>query len=317
MTNKIGKYIFFVSLLFAVSVGINNKTALSEESSRYPKLEGNTDIYEFLAVLPDGWRYKINTSNFRVTMFTEETPKFTLIINDPSIICEEEIKYKQYVTVSPHIDLYFYDKWDMSKWAAFDKQITKLHSSAESVSALAPFIETDKYSVFSYGREGCPGKPVQEIEDYLKGYFKKYNDFGVTAIVRAVKEDEIKTAVFLYQFEQNPSGLPQDIKVCFLSLGAPVLENEPTDYFLKRFQKQPFAVKKVSQCKVNVGVEDKETGLKGKICQVRNIKWINEAEVEVNGGIYFGLLAAGGYIYHVVWENDQWVVKEAKPAWFS
>ncbi len=76
-------------------------------------------------------------------------------------------------------------------------------------------------------------------------------------------------------------------------------------------------MKKVFQCKVNVGVEDKETSLKGKICQVTNIKWINDAEVEVSGGIYFDLLAAIGYIYRVVWENNEWVVKEAKPAWFS
>jgi len=339
VTNKIGKYIFFVLLLFLLSVGINNKAALSEESSKYPKI-GNTDIDKFAAVLPAGWRYKINTSNLDVTMFTEETPKFTLIIDDPSITCVKEIRYKQCATVSPHTALYFYDKWNMSKRAAFDNQVTKLHNLPKSVSAPALFIETDKYTVFTYGGVSCPGKPIQEIENYLKGYFKKYDDLGVNAIVRAIQEDEIKKAVFLYQYEQNPSGLPQDIKVCFLSVGDPVLEKDPTDNFLKRFQGQPIAVKKVSQCKLNGGIEDKETGLKGKICQAKlqsnfaqtrqstnggsragiisyAIKWINDAQVEVSGGIYFGFMAAGGYIYHVVWKNNEWLVQEAKPAWFS
>lgn len=317
MKNKTGKHIFFVFLLFVLSLGSNNKAALSQEISKYPRLQGDKDIYKFEAVLPDGWRYKINTSNVHGPVFTEEPPKFILTIEDPYITCEKEIRFNQYTTGSPQITLFFHDKWDMPQWAAFDKKVTKLHNSAEAVSAPALFIETDKYTVFTYGGQGCPGKATQEIEDYLKGYFKKYNDPGVNAVVRAIQEDEIKTAVFLYQFEQNPSGLPQNIDVRFLSVGDPVLEKDPTDYFLKRFQGEPFSVKKVSQCKLNAGVEDRETGLKGKICQVTSIKWVNDSEVEVTGGIYFDLMAAGGYIYHVVRENDQWIVKEAKLAWFS
>ncbi|GEM_PF-4425061 len=317
MANKTGKYIYIILLLFVLSVGINNKAALSEESSGYFRQESNSDMYKLEPVLPQGWRYKIYTSDLHFTRFTEDIPEFTLIIDNPYITCKEEIKYKQYANVSFGLTLYFHNKWNMSKWADFDKQLIKLHSSAEAVSAPALFIETDKYTVFTSGGLSCPGKPIQELEDYLKSYFKKYNDSGVNAIVRAIQEDAIKTAVLRYQYEQNPFGLPQDIEVCFVSVGDPVLESDPTDDFLKRFQGLNLAVKKVSQCKFNASVEDAETGLKGKICQVKNIIWINDAEVEVSGGIYFGLLAAGGYIYHVVWENNEWIVKEAQSTWFS
>ena len=58
------------------------------------------------------------------------------------------------------------------------------------------------------------------------------------------EQNEIREAVFRYQFEHNASGQQQTAKVYFLSFGK---DQEPSDEFIARFKDHKPPVKKRSQ----------------------------------------------------------------------
>jgi len=100
-----------------------------------------------------------------------------------------------------------------------------------------------------------------------------------SANVRSGDEDDIREAVFRFQFDHNASGLQQNAKVYFLSLGKG--DKDPSDEFMERFRGQKPPVKKVSQGTVSVtGVKDKETREQGLIFRVTSIKWISHTEID-------------------------------------
>lgn len=136
---------------------------------------------------------------------------------------------------------------------------------------------------------------------------------------KSTKEDDIRETVFRYQFEHNASGLQQNAKVYFLSLGSLGETKDPSDEFMKRFRGHKPAVKKVSQSTVSVfeGVKDEDTGEQGLIFRVTRIEWKNDVEVEVQGGYYESGLSASGNIYRVRREGGKWVVKEDRMLWIS
>ncbi len=135
------------------------------------------------------------------------------------------------------------------------------------------------------------------------------------------EEDDIREAVFRYQFEHNASAQPQDAAAYFLSLDPHesgfLFNEDPTDDVMRRFEGHKPPCKKVSECSSHrfEGVRDRETGEEGLIFTVGNIRWINEDEVEVSGGYYAGSLSASGNIYSVVREGDRWIVKKDKRLW--
>ncbi len=141
-----------------------------------------------------------------------------------------------------------------------------------------------------------------------------------TTLPRSAQEDDIREAVFRYQFEHNASGTQQTAQFYCLSLGEYSKDIDPDDGLMQRFQGHKPAVKKVSQCicSPEVGVKDKEIGQSGGLVfRVTSIRWISNTEVEVEGGYYEGGLSASGNVYQVVRKGNQWVVTDDKMRWIS
>ncbi|RMG51792.1 MAG: hypothetical protein D6723_10040 [Acidobacteria bacterium] len=136
---------------------------------------------------------------------------------------------------------------------------------------------------------------------------------------RSDAEDDIREAVFRYQFQHNHSGLQQQADAYCLSFGRPGAYQDPPDAFLKRFRDHVPPVRRASQCEISPphGVIDKATGGKGLIFWIATIRWVNDEEVEVEGGYYEAGTSASGNLYRVVREHGRWVVKQDKLLWIS
>jgi hypothetical protein len=133
--------------------------------------------------------------------------------------------------------------------------------------------------------------------------------------LRARVEDDIREAVFGYQFEHNASGAQQTADVYCLSIDG----KDPTDAFMERFEDNWPRVKKVSRCTADTkaGVEDNGPGERGLIFGVGEVRWVSDTEAEVEGGYYEGALSASGNTYHVVKEDCHWVVTRDVMRWIS
>ena len=134
----------------------------------------------------------------------------------------------------------------------------------------------------------------------------------LNAVQRSSQADDIREAVFRYQFVSNACGCEKE--VYFLSLGrSKFTDKDPGDEFLERFQGHKPAVKKVSKSTTHVteGVRDKETGESGLIFRVIEITWISDLEAEVEGGYYLNGLNSSGNWYRIALEGGEWVIKEA------
>ena len=129
--------------------------------------------------------------------------------------------------------------------------------------------------------------------------------------------DDIREAVFRWQFEHNASALQKNAKVYFLRIDKN--KSDPSDAFMKRFAEHNPPVRKVSACSSDPdkGVQDKKTGEKGLIFNVIEIRWISDAEVEAAGGYYEAGLSASGNIYTLKKENGKWKVTSDKMRWIS
>lgn len=127
--------------------------------------------------------------------------------------------------------------------------------------------------------------------------------------------DDIREAVFRYQFVHNNRGL-RGVDVFFLALGQ---NTDPSQEFLKRFAGHTPPVKPVSACRIDPlrGVFDKDTGKGGLVFRVEGIAWVNDKKVEVEGGYYRNGLAASGNVYTVESKSGKWVVVGDKMLWIS
>ncbi len=141
-----------------------------------------------------------------------------------------------------------------------------------------------------------------------------------TSLPRSAQEDDIREAVFRYQFEHNASGAQQTAKFYCLSLGEYSTDIDPDDGLMQRFQGHKPAVKKVSQCAYGfeVGVKETETGQSGGLVfRVTSIRWISDTEVEAEGGYYEGNMSSSGNVYQVVRKEGRWIVTEDQMRWIS
>jgi len=130
----------------------------------------------------------------------------------------------------------------------------------------------------------------------------------------AAQQDDIREAVFRYQFEHNASGQQQNAKVYFLSFGK---DKEPGDAFIARFKDHKPPVKKRSQSKGQFEVIDKETGERGLIFTVGAIKVVDAAKIQVEGGYYEAGLSSSGNVYTVERKDGKWVVTKDQMLWIS
>lgn len=134
---------------------------------------------------------------------------------------------------------------------------------------------------------------------------------------QAKEEDDIREATFRYQFQHNASGMKQNAKVYFLSLGEEK-RTDPSDEFMKRFADHKPSVKKVSSSTGGPqGIKDKDTGEPGLIFRVQKIKWVDDTTAEVEGGYYEAGLSASGNTYYLKKEKDKWVVKRDVMHWIA
>ena len=129
--------------------------------------------------------------------------------------------------------------------------------------------------------------------------------------------DDIREAVFRYQFDHNASGQQKTAKVYFIGVGEKA--TDPSDDLIKRFAEHKPPVRKASTSHYvqGKGILDKKTGEQGLAFSVRSIKWISDNEVEVYGGYYEAELSSSGNTYTVKKESGKWRVTKDKMDWIS
>ncbi|HEX8139676.1 MAG TPA: hypothetical protein VF544_19100 [Pyrinomonadaceae bacterium] len=128
--------------------------------------------------------------------------------------------------------------------------------------------------------------------------------------------DDIREAVFRYQFEHNASAQQRKAKVYFLSLGK---GKAPSDLFMLRFKDHKPPVKAaplLASMKIN-GARGRGTVVNGLIFYVTEIEPVDEDEVEVTGGYYEADLSSSGNRYRVKRKGSRWVVIEDRLLYIS
>ena len=131
------------------------------------------------------------------------------------------------------------------------------------------------------------------------------------------EEDKIREAVFRYQFEFNASGLGKAAKAYFLSVEG---GSEPSAELLKQFDGYRPPVKPVSASVLEAGtaqVLDRESGLPGLIFTIREIRWLGDDEVEVEGGYEEASESGSGNIYRLEKGGEHWEVVGAEMLWIK
>ena len=128
--------------------------------------------------------------------------------------------------------------------------------------------------------------------------------------------EDIREAVFRYQFQHNASGQQQAAKVYCLSIGA---HQDPSNELMKRFANNNPPVRKVSVCDSSrlKGVIDKQTPQGVLIFRVESISFRSVTEATVTGGYYEGPDSSSGNTYTVRKVNGAWKVVEDKMNWIS
>lgn len=133
---------------------------------------------------------------------------------------------------------------------------------------------------------------------------------------RLSQEEDIREAVFRYQFDHNASALQKSAAAYCLSLGQK--DTDPPDEFMKRFSGFKPTVVKASMCRPLYGFGASKHILKSRLFfRVSSITWISATEVKVDGGYYEGNLSASGNTYTVKMENGKWAVSNDEMHWIS
>jgi hypothetical protein len=106
-------------------------------------------------------------------------------------------------------------------------------------------------------------------------------------------------------------------RVYFVSVNG----KDPTDDFLKRLQDIPRNIKKASEGKQTKRfpgwVVDKKTKQPGIVFSANEIRWINDNEVEVEGGYHCGGLCASGDVFTVGCDGGKWKMLSVRMKWIS
>jgi hypothetical protein len=129
---------------------------------------------------------------------------------------------------------------------------------------------------------------------------------------RASQEDDIREAVFRWQFNHNASGQQWTASAYFLEVNQG--DGEPSDEFMRRFADHKPPARKKSACRTSFreGVVDKKTGGKGLIFSVTSMIWISDTEVVVAGGYYEANLSASWNTYTLKKDKGKWKVTNDK-----
>lgn len=129
--------------------------------------------------------------------------------------------------------------------------------------------------------------------------------------------DQIREAVFRYQFEFNASGLGQGAAVYFLSAEG---RSDPSSELLQRFDGQSPPVKPVSRSTREQGtaqVVDAETGAPSLIFTITEIRRLGENAAEVDGGYDEASESGSGNTYRLTRQDGSWRVIERQRGWIK
>jgi hypothetical protein len=132
-------------------------------------------------------------------------------------------------------------------------------------------------------------------------------------------KDDIREAVFRYQFEHNGLELQGEQWVYFLAYKDDGWKS-PSPEFMKRFAGLKPPVKPVSDADIEPGsgtVRDKVMLYKGIIFYIGTMEWVDENMAKVEGGYYMGNEGSRGNSYYVERQGDSWVVTKEAMHWIS
>lgn len=122
-----------------------------------------------------------------------------------------------------------------------------------------------------------------------------------SASTASTAEDDIREAVFRYQFEHNASGLQKSAERYCLSVEG---DRMPSAGFLRRFSGHTPPVTSSDRC-------DRTTG-RDLFFRIQDIQRQSENEAWVRGGYWEGNLSSSVELYIVSREGGTWVVKESR-----
>jgi hypothetical protein len=121
--------------------------------------------------------------------------------------------------------------------------------------------------------------------------------------------------IFRYQYEYYASGQQQTAKVYFLSVRTVDdstgywINGDPSEALLAHFSENVSLVPQFSSCTLSTaGVFDKETGERGLLFDISEIRWISDAKAEADGGYFEAGLSASGNTYYLEYIDGQWTV---------
>lgn len=127
-------------------------------------------------------------------------------------------------------------------------------------------------------------------------------------------ELDVYEVVLRYQFENNVSAQQEWAHAYYISF----YRGDPSDEFIDRFSGQTPVVLKRSECKMNSeGVINRQTKEPGLIFYLGEIRWVSEAEVEVDGGYYENDRSASGNTYFLHKKDGKWKCYSHGTRWIS
>jgi hypothetical protein len=155
--------------------------------------------------------------------------------------------------------------------------------------------------------------------------------------------DDVREAVFRYQFEHNGSSLQQRAAAYYLEIETSDRKRtDASDDFMKRFAANKPPVRKRSQARVamdefekerkdqeilflfqfsqdfhDFGVIDRRSGLQGLIFYQGSFKRMTETKIEISGGYYETGQSSSGNTYTVEKQNGKWTVTKKILHWVS
>jgi hypothetical protein len=165
----------------------------------------------------------------------------------------------------------------------------------------------------------------------------------IVSVREDAEVDDVREAVFRYQFEHNGSGLQQRAAAYYLQIETgDRKETDPSDAFMKRFARNNPPVHKRSEARVateefekerkdqevpflfrlpqtfhDFGVIDRRSGREGLIFYQQSLNRITDTKVEVSGGYYESGESSSGNIYTVEKQNGKWTVTKKTLRWVS
>jgi hypothetical protein len=113
------------------------------------------------------------------------------------------------------------------------------------------------------------------------------------------QEDDIREALFRYQFEHNASAQQQTAHDYYLAVGEEGAD--PSDEFMRRFADHKPLVHKASACRIKPStgeVVNKRNGKPGLRFRQGTITWVSAIEVTVWGGYDEANVSSSGNTYY-------------------